>query len=360
MNKKSLIGIDLGLMIPVFILVTLSLVTLFSLNVNFFKGQFAIFALSLFVFFVVSQTHYKILTLYARPIYIASIILLTLILFVGIESRGSVRWFEFFGFRFQFSEVLKPFLAISLASYFTTIKSINYKNFINIFLFLSPIALLIFFQPDLGNAILYFLVVFLTTIYAGFSIKYFLFSGIPLVILAPILWGFLHDYQRQRVLTFINPTVDPLGTSYNIIQSIIAVGSGEIFGKGIGLGTQSGLRFLPERQTDFIFATISEQLGLIGVLIILVCFGLILYRIWQIYLETDDRFCKIFCAVVFFAFLTQFFVNIGMNIGLLPIVGVTLPFVSYGGSSLLSNFIFLGFINAISKSAKERRVLEIG
>jgi rod shape determining protein RodA len=283
-----------------------------------------------------------------------------LVLILGIESRGAVRWIEIAGFRLQLSEVFKPFLSISLAVYLSRIRNLNFSSFLSVFGLLTPIALLIFFQPDLGNAIIYGLIVLLTLIYMGFSFKYFAVIFAPFVLAAPIMWEFLHDYQRQRVLTFINPSLDPLGTSYNVIQSIIAVGSGMLMGQGIGQGTQSSLRFLPERQTDFIFATISEQLGFIGVLIMFICFIAILYRIFQIFLTTNDKFCKIFCAVVFFVFLVQIFVNVGMNLGILPIVGVTLPFVSYGGSSLLSNFIFLGFINSINKSTKQDKVLEIG
>jgi len=358
--SRILKEIDWFLIIPVFILVLLSLVTLFSLNVSFFNGQVVLFILSVFAFLFFSQSNYKTASVFAKPIYIFSIIALLFVLILGIESRGAVRWVEILGFRLQFSEVLKPFLAISLASYLSQIKVFNFRSFLNVFLLLTPIFFLIFFQPDLGNAILYGLVVFLSVIYLGFPFRYFLVSALPFILMAPIFWNFLRDYQRQRVLTFLNPSLDPLGTSYNVIQSIIAVGSGMIMGKGIGQGSQSSLRFLPERQTDFIFATISEQLGMIGVVIVLVCFGVLLYRILQIFLNTNDNFCKTFSAIVFFTFLIQIFVNIGMNVGLLPIVGVTLPFVSYGGSSLLSNFIFLGLLNSINKSLKEDKVLEIG
>ena len=219
--------------------------------------------------------------------------------------------------------------------------------------------MLIFLQPDLGDALIYVGVVVCTTIFLGFSLKYFLGLVLPVLAVFPILWRFLHDYQRQRIMTFFNAGKDPLGSSYNVIQSVIAVGSGMIMGKGLGQGTQSGLRFLPERHTDFIFATISEQLGFVGTIIVLLCFAFLLYKIYSIFLNSNDKFCKIFAVIIFFAFLIQIFVNIGMNIGIVPIVGVTLPFVSYGGSSLLSNFIFLGFLSAIAKATKSKDVLEI-
>lgn len=360
MNKLLFKEIDWFIVIPVLVLILLSLVTLFSLNFNFFKGQFFLFLASFIIFILVSQINYKILNIYAKPIYITSLVILVLVLIVGIESRGAVRWVEFLGFRLQFSEVVKPFLSISLAAYLANLKSLSFSSFLSVFGLLTPIWFLIFFQPDLGNAIIYGLIVLLTLVYMGFSFKYFGILFAPFILAFPIIWEFLHDYQRQRILTFINPSLDPLGTSYNVIQSIIAVGSGMFMGQGIGQGTQSSLRFLPERQTDFIFATISEQLGFVGVLIIFSCFIIILYRMFQIYSDSNDKFCKIFCVITFFVFLIQFFVNVGMNVGILPIVGVTLPFVSYGGSSLLSNFIFLGFLNSIRKSTKDDKVLEIG
>ena len=359
MNKNILRNLDLLLLTPVMILVILSIVTLFSLNINFFYGQSALFLLSFVIFLIISQTNYLVFKIYAKHIYILSIIILFFVLLIGIESKGAVRWVEILGFRLQFSEVLKPILSISLASYLSSLKTLNLKNFINTFLLLSPIAVLIFLQPDLGNAIIYFLIVLLTVVYLGFPLRYFIVSFLPFLLATPFLWRFLYDYQKQRILTFINPSIDPLGTSYNVIQSIIAVGSGMLMGKGIGQGTQSSLKFLPERQTDFIFATISEQLGFIGVLIILVCFSIMLYRILQIVFNTNDNFSKILSVIIFFTFLIQIFINISMNLGLLPIVGVTLPFISYGGSSLLSNFIYLGLINTISNYSKENKVLEI-
>jgi rod shape determining protein RodA len=267
---------------------------------------------------------------------------------------------EFLGLRAQFSEILKPFLAISFASYAAHKKIFNFRSLLEAFVLLVPVVFLIFFQPDLGNALIYAAIVMATLIYVGFSFKYFLALLLPLLAVFPLIWHFLHDYQRQRVLTFIDPSRDPLGTSYNVIQSVIAVGSGMIMGRGLGQGTQSGLRFLPERHTDFIFATISEQLGFIGTTIVLICFAVVIYRIFVIFLNSEEGFSKNFSAIVFFSFLIQIFVNIGMNIGIIPIVGVTLPFVSYGGSSLLSNFIFLGFLLSVNRSAKDKDVLEIG
>ncbi len=359
MNNKLLHGVDWFLILPVIVLVLISLTTLFSLNVSFFKSQVIFLAVSILAFIFFSQINHKITGIYAAPIYLVSVAVFILIFFLGIEARGAMRWIDVFGFRFQFSEILKPFLAISFATYLVERKQYNFRSLIDILILLAPIALLIFFQPDLGTALLYGGTVFATLIYIGFSFKYFLGLLLPVLAAIPLLWNFLHEYQRHRILTFLDPSSDPLGTSYNVIQSVIAVGSGMIMGKGLGQGTQSGLRFLPERHTDFIFASISEQLGFIGAVIVLICFGVLLYKIYSIFINSDDGFIKIFSSIVFFSFLIQIFVNIGMNVGIVPIVGVTLPFVSYGGSSLLSSFIFLGFLSAINKASKENKVLEI-
>lgn len=359
MNKNAGIKIDWSLLLPVVVLAAISLITLFSLNPVFFQSQIVFLFIAFVGYIIVSQTNYKILRLYSVPIYIVSLVLLILVLILGIESRGSIRWIEIFGFRIQFSEILKPFLAVSFAGFLSGRKQSTFKNLIISFLFLAPVVILIFLQPDLGDALLYTGVVIAMLIYAGYSFKYFIAIFLPIVGIMPIIWNFLHDYQKQRVLTFLDPTRDPLGTSYNVIQSVIAVGSGMLLGRGIGEGTQSTLRFLPERQTDFIFATITEQLGFIGSIIILLSFGVILYRIYIIFSNSDEKFTKILSAAIFFSFLIQIFVNVGMNAGILPIVGVTLPFVSYGGSSLLSNFIFLGLLSSIARASKRKEILEI-
>lgn len=357
--KFRFLNVDWFILTPVFILVVIGLTTLFSINPIFFRSQFLAFLLSVIIFFVVAQVDFETLKTFAIPIYVIAVILLSVVLLIGIESHGAVRWIDIFGFRIQFSEIIKPFLSISLAAYLSREKGASLKHFVLTPLFLLPVAGLIYFQPDLGNAVILTLVTGVALLVYGFPLLWFLIGVIPLSILGPILWSHLHDYQRQRLLTFIYPTSDPLGTSYNVMQAIIAVGSGGYFGKGLGEGTQSTLRFLPERQTDFIFATLSEGLGFVGSILVIATFVFLLYRIYLIFRRSSDLYEKIFITCCFSLFLVQFFVNIGMNIGLLPIVGVTLPFVSLGGSSLLSNFIFLGLLSSISRHLPQKEVLEI-
>lgn len=359
MQRVNLSSIDWLLMLGVFVLLIFSLVTLFSIDFQIFKSQFIFLIFCIFIFLFISQFNYSVLKYYSLPIYIASLIILALVLFLGIESRGSVRWIEFLGFRVQFSEILKPFLALSLASYLTTLKSYSLRTFFTCLALLLPIAILIFLQPDLGNALIYVFVVLGVLLIYGFPIRWFFVGFLTWLGSLPFFWLILHDYQKQRILTFLNPSRDPLGTSYNAIQAVIAVGSGMILGRGLGQGTQSGLRFLPERHTDFIFATISEELGFIGSIIVILAFAFIFYRIFLIIKNEEDKFSRLFSITVFMTIFTHFFVNIGMNVGIVPIVGITLPFVSYGGSSLLSNFIFLGLLFAINRK-KRREVLEIG
>lgn len=358
MSKGNFLNIQWSILTPSIVLVVLGLTTLFSVNISFFKSQLIFLIISIFAYVFFCNVNYKIIQMYSLPIYIFSLIILFIVLILGIESRGAMRWIDVFGIRVQFSELLKPFLAISF-SFFLSKSNNSFKNFLQAFIFLFLVVFLIFAQPDLGNAVIYIIVALSVLIVVGFPYLWFVFGGIASVVFLPVFWHFLHGYQKQRIFTFFSPSNDPLGTSYNAIQSIVSVGSGMVSGKGLGEGTQSMLRFLPERHTDFIFATFSEEFGLIGALVLILTFSFLLYKLYSVFEDSNERFCKIFVVCSFFLILVQFFVNIGMNIGLLPVVGVTLPFVSYGGSSLLSNFILLGLVSSINSSLKSKNVLEI-
>lgn len=359
MRKKTLLGIDWWLLAPVLVLLIISFVTLFSLSRGLFLNQLFTLSVALVGFFIISRVRVETLQFIALPIYVISIALLSIVLIIGYESHGAVRWISILGFPVQFSEMLKPFLSLALASYLSTRSNTSPRTFITVLVLLAPIFLLIAFQPDLGNALIYGAVTLIILSTYGFPLKWFGFLFLPFLLVSPIMWELLHDYQRKRLLTFINPTSDPLGASYNVIQAMIAVGSGMFLGKGLSQGTQSGLRFLPERHTDFIFATLSEGLGFVGSFIVLACFIALCFRIYKIFTSIDNTFAKLFTVATFAFILIHFFVNIGMNIGLLPIVGVTLPFVSYGGNSLISNFIFLGIVSAMVATYSRRSVLEI-
>lgn len=358
MRNRPLFGVDWYLLIPVAVLAVISLTTLLGINAIFFRSQLIYFILGLVVFFFFSQIDYKMLRLFAKPIYVISVIALLAVLIIGYESRGAVRWVDIFGIRVQFSEIFKPFLLLSLSGFLVSGDARSFRNFFLSGLLLAPVALLIALQPDLGSALIFTIVLFFILIVYGFPLLWFGAGFLPLLLVSPFLWSVLHEYQRQRILSFLHPSSDPLGTTYNVMQAVIAVGSGMFIGKGLSESTQSNLKFLPERQTDFIFATISEGFGFIGALLVIIAFGFLLYRLYAIFRNTPESFGKVYVLGVFFFFLVQFFVNVGMNIGIVPVVGITLPFVSYGGSSILASFIMLGIASSVASSAKVT-VLEI-
>lgn len=359
MKQLGLTKIDWWLLAPVALLLVISLTTLLSLGQDLFFNQLLTLTLSLAAFFIFSQLPFDTLKRLSLPIYILSIILLIVVLVIGFEAKGATRWISLFGMSVQPSEVLKPFLSVSFATLLANRSNTSFRSFISSLLLLLPIFLLIALQPDLGNALIYAGVIGIVLLVYGFPFKWFALLAVPFIFASPFLWNALHEYQQQRLLTFINPTSDPLGSSYNIIQAMIAVGSGMFLGKGLSQGSQSSLLFLPERHTDFIFATISEGMGFVGATLIIMALFFLCFRIYTIYRGTADTTEKLFAAFAFTFLLTHFFINIGMNIGLLPIVGVTLPFVSFGGSSLLSNFILLGILSSIRSTQKNRSVLEI-
>ncbi|MBI3070138.1 MAG: rod shape-determining protein RodA [Candidatus Levybacteria bacterium] len=359
MNRGTFFYIDLRLLVPALFLLFLGLTTLFSVNIDFFKSQLLFAGVSIVFFLFLSQLNYKAIQLYAVPIYLISLFLLLLVLLVGIQSKGAVRWFDILGLRVQFSEIMKPFLLVSL-SWFLAKRTPSFKTFFLVILFLTPVLFLVYKQPDFGNAAILGTVTLLTLIAYGVAFTWIFLGAGVLLLFLPFLWRFLHEYQQQRIVAFFDPARDPLGTSYNAMQALIAIGSGMLAGRGMSQGTQSYLRFLPERHTDFIFATLAESLGFLGSLIVFLCFAFLLHRIFVLFSNSQDRLDKIFSLSAFFLILTQFSFNIGMNMGVLPIVGTTLPFVSYGGSSLLSNFILLGLLSSIGRAAKKEGTLEIG
>lgn len=358
MRNRPFFGVDWYLLVPVIVLAVISLTTLSAVGATYFRNQLLYYIIGFVIFFFFSQIDYKMLSFLLKPMYVFSLIILVIVLLLGLESRGAVRWLELFGIRVQFSEIIKPFMTLCLAGFLASGTNRSFRHFVLSIAFLAPVALLIAAQPDLGNALIFTIVLLLVLLVYGYPFLWFGVASLPVVLTSPFLWGFMHDYQRQRILSFLHPTSDPLGTTYNVMQAIIAVGSGMVLGKGLSEGTQSNLRFLPERQTDFIFATISEGFGFIGAAVIILAFGFLLYRLHILFQSADDPFGKLYLLGTFFFFLVPFFVNIGMNLGLVPVVGVTLPFVSYGGSSILASFISLGIASSVGTKTKVQ-VLEI-
>ncbi|TSC87724.1 MAG: Rod shape-determining protein RodA [Microgenomates group bacterium Gr01-1014_7] len=302
-----------------------------------------------FIFFLLlSQFDIHALAKFVKPLYLLIILLLAVVAILGVETRGAIRWIPLGFFNIQPSEFAKPVLILILAQFWMK----NPPSWINIFKSLGfslPILLLVFRQPDLGTT-LTLIAIWTGMLFASrVSVKKLVILTIVACLIFPSGWLFLKDYQRQRFMGFIAPQVDPLGRGYNQIQSTIAVGSGQLFGRGLGRGTQSRLQFLPEYRTDFIFASIAEEMGFLGSILILIIYFYLLFFCLRVADRVGGSFNFLVVIGVFSQLAFQITVNIGMNVGILPITGITLPLISYGGSSLVSTYICLGFVASVTK-----------
>jgi len=283
----------------------------------------------------------------AYVFYLFCLFLLIIVLFFGITASGSKRWVNLYFLNLQPSELMKIAIIVCFARYYNRIQSADIQSYrfllIPTVLIIIPCYLVIN-QPDLGTSILIagsgIVVIWL----AGLNIKYFVYTGLLLLVSFPFVVSILKPYQKSRILTFFNPERDPLGAGYQIIQSKIAIGSGGFFGKGYLKGTQSYLEFLPEKHTDFIFTLFSEEFGFLGSIILLLLYILLIYRIIHIGFFVKSFFAKLYCFGFASAVFLYIFVNIAMVLGLLPIVGAPLPIMSYGGSSMLSIMLGLSIV----------------
>lgn len=283
--------------------------------------------------------------------YIFIFILLMAVLVLGFETRGSLRWIPLGVFNVQPSEFAKPILILFLARFWSG-RLPSWQNIFKSLLYSAPFILLIFKQPDLGSA-LTIVSIWLGMLFAAqVSVKKLLILALVFTLIIPIGWSFLHDYQKERITSFLTPGSDPLGKGYNLIQSTIAVGSGEFLGRGLGRGTQSRLQFLPEFRTDFIFASIAEEMGFVGSVLILSLYLFLLAYFLRVAQRVNNSFNLLVTVGVLSMFLFQVVVNIGMNVGLLPITGITLPLISYGGSSLIATFLSLGMVASCAGNKK--------
>lgn len=347
--KKLFANFDWGILASLIILLILGLAMIKSVASGFFSQHLTYVFLGLLIFFLFSQIDYRLFPRLKTVFYFASLAGLILTFVFGVVTRGSIRWIQIGGFTFQPSELVKPFLILSLGAFLTSSPITNYQSLLtNLSLFILP-ALLIFAQPDLGSSLV--VALFWLGMVLASEIPWRLVGvvGLLIAIFLPIGWFSLQYYQQIRFLTFFNPFSDPLGAGYNMIQAMIAVGSGQTLGRGLGWGTQSHLRFLPERHTDFIFASLAEELGFLGAVFLIVVYGFLLWRILKIAGKTKDKFGFLVSIGVFGMIFVQVMINIGMNLGLTPITGITLPLISYGGSSLVATMISLGIVANIAR-----------
>jgi len=348
---------DWLLFFAVVILLFVSVSILYSLGLNTgetnfltFKKQviFAIFGL--IIFFVVASINYKVWLTYSKLIFILFIFVLILVLFLGRDIKGTTGWLILGPLSLQPVEFAKVALIITLARYFSQHAGEFYmfKHILISGLLMAVFVGLVMLQPDLGSALVLLGIWTVMLLFTGIRRKHFWLLVVSFVALILISWFFFFKpYQQSRILTFFDPGRDPQGAGYNVIQSMVAVGSGNFFGRGLALGPQSSLRFLPEPGTDFIFAVIAEDLGLLGVTIVLGLFAFIFYRLFLMMRKAPDDFCSYVILGICGMLLVQIFVNVGMNMGIAPVTGIPLPLVSAGGSSLWSVMIALGIAQNI-------------
>lgn len=334
--------------ISILLLTSTSILVIFSSSADLALQQSLFILAGFLIYFFISQSDFRSLGNLVKPFYITTVLLLALVLILGFETRGAIRWIPLGFVNFQPSELAKPVLLLFL-SYYWSKNLPTWGNILKSIIFTLPVVILVFRQPDLGTTITLLAVWTSLLFVAKVSIKKILIILCIGLISIPILWFTLRDFQKERIAHFLSPDRDPLGLGYNLIQSQIAVGSGNLFGRGLGHGTQSRLQFLPEYRTDFIFAAIAEELGFLGsILIIIIYLYLINYCLRVAHLSSD-YLGYLLSSVVAFMLIFQTFINIGMNIGLLPITGITLPLISYGGSSMISTLISLGFVSSVSR-----------
>ena len=310
-------------------------------------------AMALLFLVLVANIPPRILKKTAIWLYLAGVLLLLAVMFYGEVGKGAQRWLDLGIIRFQPSEILKLAVPMMVASYLADrVLPVGWKALIiSVVLVMIPV-LLIARQPDLGTAILVGSAGFFVLFLAGVRWKIILILGFLSSLMAPLLWKFvLLDYQRARILTLMNPEIDPLGSGYHIIQSKIAIGSGGVYGKGWLNGTQSQLDFIPERSTDFIFSVFGEEFGFFGSILLIFLYLAIIYRGLYIAAHSNENFGRLLAGALSLTFFVYLFVNIGMVAGMLPVVGVPLPLISYGGTSMVTLMMGFGLIMSI-RSAK--------
>jgi len=348
---KFIAPIDGPLMGLVGLLLLVALLSMASASPGRMGTQLAHVALALVVMRVAAQIPPQRLMALAPPLYVFGVLLLVGVALFGDISKGARRWLDLGFIRVQPSELMKIAMPLMLAWYFQKHEAmLRLKDYaIAAIILLIPVALIVR-QPDLGTSILVFAAGFYVIFLAGLPWKVILGLTATAAAAAPFAWTMLHDYQRQRILMLLDPEKDPLGKGFHIIQSTIAIGSGGILGKGWGQGTQAQLEFLPERHTDFIFAVHAEELGLLGSLALIVLYAFLIGRGLSIAVKAANLFARLVAGAITLIFFTYAFVNIGMVSGILPVVGVPLPFISYGGTALVTLMLGVGILMSIHKN----------
>ncbi len=349
-------GFDIILFSAAFLLTLMGLITMYSFETDnfYFHRQVVWIGVSFLVMLLAIIPDYRFLrvgnaTFFLYAFFLA---LLILVLFIGEITLGAQSRFNLGFFSFQPSDPAKIILIAVLAKYFSKRHEVieDFKHIIISGIYALLFFGLVFIQPDFGSAVILFFVWFGMILVAGIKIRHLALVFLLGAIAFGGMWQFgFQDYQKTRIMTFLDPLSDIQGAGYNAYQSTVAVGSGELIGKGVGYGTQSKLQFLPEYETDFIFAAFAEEWGLAGVSLLFFLFGVVIWRLLYYATKAATNFERLFATGVAVLFISHFFVHIGMNIGLLPVTGTTVPFLSYGGTHLITEFLAIGMVMAMAK-----------
>jgi len=359
-SKRNLLQqfhIDLPLLLSLLLLSGIGLIALYSAseqNMDIVLRQVLRLMIAFGMMIAVAQLRPETIQHWSPWLYGVGMIMLIAVLILGVIGKGAQRWLNFGLFTFQPSELMKLALPMIIAWYFSehTLPPRIWRIMLAVVILIVP-TLLVAKQPDLGTALVLATSGFLVLFLAGLRWRIIIITCILLIPVSWLAWRYgMHDYQRNRVLTFLNPEIDPLGTGYHIIQSTIAIGSGGMYGKGWLNGTQSHLDFLPERKTDFIFPVFSEEFGFIGSLLLLAVYAAIVARGLMIALQAQDTYTRLLAGSITLTFLIYVFINIGMVSGLLPVVGIPLPLVSYGGTSMVTLLTGFGILMSIQTHRK--------
>ncbi|MFA6797295.1 MAG: rod shape-determining protein RodA [Candidatus Paceibacterota bacterium] len=356
----SNLNIDWILLVFVLAISFLGLLTMTSFESGdiYFKKQFLWLCVSVVAFFVLSLIDYRFLkkTKVVILIFIASVFVLLVLSIIGHTAKGAQSWFSIGGMSFQPSDPIKIALIILLAKYFSRrhVEIANIRHILVSGFYAFIICILVFFQPDFGSALIIFLIWFGMTLVSGISKKHLLIVFFIGAVAFSGLWVYvLKDYQKNRIVNFIHPLADIRGSGYNAYQATIAVGSGQLLGKGIGYGTQSKLQFLPEYKTDFIFAAFAEEWGFLGVSILFLFFAIFIWRIFVNAYHGATNFEILFGLGLAVMFMSHFLINVGMCLGLMPVTGINFPFMSYGGTNILSSFVGLAILMGMRKYRRD-------
>lgn len=347
-------NLDCVILLSLLLLGLIGLFVLLTTSSSLFWQQLLFLVIGACIIWFLSGLDPVILWWFAPYGYVLSIVLLVAS-YLGEPIRGASRWIVIGGTQLQPSEIVKPLLILAFSRAIVMYSPRSWRwLLLHGILFAVPFVL-VFRQPDLGTSLVYAASWLSMMVAGGFPIILFFLGGIAGLLAFPLFWNALASYQKARILTFLNPAIDPQGAGYNALQAMITVGSGQLFGRGLGRGTQSHLRFLPEYHTDFIFATLVEELGFIGGFVLLFLYGVLLWQLIRPYIRggVGNPFVFFYTIGLFGMLLTQVVINSGMNMGIIPVTGITLPFVSYGGSSILSLCVAFGLLLALRRERRE-------